>query len=95
MLERDIEKGVSNYAKVFGWITFKFVSPNNRGVPDRVFIKAGRVVFIEFKRVTGKLTPLQTIQIRKMRDSGAEVYVCYSLCDGKLLFDGFENAKQG
>jgi len=38
MLERDIERKVCEMAKVAGWLAFKFVSPAQRGVPDRIFI---------------------------------------------------------
>ena len=47
--ERDIEKKACDLAKAAGWLVFKFVSPSQRGVPDRIFIRQGRIVFIEFK----------------------------------------------
>jgi hypothetical protein len=45
-------------------------------VPDRIFIKAGHVVFIEFKAPGKKPTPLQAQTIRKLKDAGCEVWVC-------------------
>lgn len=82
MLERDIERRVSEIAKKKGWLSFKFVSPAQRGVPDRIFMKDGRVVFIEFKAPGKRPTELQDHIIRKMVDAGCEVHVCDSVEDG-------------
>ncbi len=76
ILERDIEAKAVKWAKANGWLTYKFVSPSQRGVPDRIFIKAGHVVFIEFKAPGKKPTPLQAQTIRKLKDAGCEVWVC-------------------
>jgi hypothetical protein len=81
-LERDIEYRVVDIAKKHGWLSFKFVSPAQRGVPDRIFMKSGRIVFIEFKAPGKKPTPLQDHIMRKMVDAGCEVHVCYSIEDG-------------
>jgi hypothetical protein len=82
VLERDIEGKAVSWAKKNGWLSFKFVSPAQRGVPDRIFMKSGRIVFIEFKRLGGKLSPLQAHTIKKMLDAGCEVHVCDSIEDG-------------
>lgn len=74
--ERDIEAKVVKWAKANGWLTYKFVSPSQRGVPDRIFIKDGCIVFVEFKAPGKKPTPLQAQTIRKMKDAGCEVWVC-------------------
>jgi hypothetical protein len=37
-LEKVIEKTVCKYAESKGCVQFKFVSVNNRGVPDRIII---------------------------------------------------------
>jgi hypothetical protein len=58
--ESQIELRVVKKAKELGFLSFKFSSPSNRGVPDRVFISSkGDVFFVEFKVKTGKLTQLQ------------------------------------
>ena len=82
MLERDIEGKVVDIAKKNGWLSFKFVSPAQRGVPDRIFMKSGRIVFIEFKAPGKKPTPLQDHIMRKMVDAGCEVHVCDSVEGG-------------
>jgi Holliday junction resolvase len=84
MRERDIERKACDLAKEAGWLVFKFVSPAQRGVPDRIFIRQGRIVFIEFKAPSARPTKLQWRMIERLRDQGCEVYVCDSVesaCD--------------
>lgn len=59
MRERDIERRVCALARAKGWSVFKWVSPSRRGVPDRIFVRDGRVVFVEFKAPGGRARPLQ------------------------------------
>jgi Holliday junction resolvase len=82
--ERDIERKACDLAKEAGWLVFKFVSPAQRGVPDRIFIRQGRIVFIEFKAPGARPTKLQWRMIERLRDQGCEVHVCDSVesaCD--------------
>jgi len=85
MFEKDIEAKVRAQAITAGWLVYKFTSPSCRSVPDRLFIRDGRVVFIEFKRPGGRLTSGQAREIKRLRQiGGVEVYVCYSVeeaCD--------------
>lgn len=75
--ESTIERKVSDHAQRTGWWQSKFTG--RKGVPDRVFIRDGRVVFIEFKAPGKKPTPLQTRTINAMIAKGAEVHVVDSL----------------
>lgn len=59
MLERDIEKYLVAEVRKRGGEAYKFVSPAQRGVADRIVVMPGRVWFVELKRPGGKLTPLQ------------------------------------
>lgn len=74
--ERWIERAACEWAEAAGWYVRKFNSTNHRGVPDRIFIRDGRVVFIEFKGPKGKLTALQDREIKLLRRKGVEAYVC-------------------
>ena len=61
-----------------GGRSFKFVSPSNCGVPDRIVVApGGQVWFVEVKTETGKLSKLQEIVIDDLRDMGADVFVAY------------------
>lgn len=82
MLEKTIERKVVAMAKSAGWLAYKWTSPSQRGVPDRIFIRSGVVVFIEFKSEIGKLTPLQGRTIEMLRQHGACVHVCNSIESG-------------
>ena len=70
MLEKDIERKVVAYAKSKGVLCFKFASPGNRGVPDRILIKNGRVLFLELKRPGQQPTALQLHVIDQLLDAG-------------------------
>lgn len=87
MKESVIEKKVSDYAKAKGWLVYKFVSPNNKGVPDRIFIGGGEVFFIEFKALGKKPTKLQENVADKIRKELIDVYVIDNVADGKALID--------
>ena len=90
MKESVIEKKVNEYAKKLGFLTYKFLSPSSRGVPDQIYIKNGGVIFIEFKSENGELTPLQKREIKKMRLKGVEVHVINSIDLGVSILDNIE-----
>ena len=47
-LERNIERKLVNGVKAMGGIAYKWVSPGNTGVPDRIVIfPDGKVEFVE------------------------------------------------
>ena len=76
MLEKDLEKKIVTKAKQLGFLSYKFVSPSTKGVPDRIFInKNGKVFFIEFKSAKGKLTKLQEKKISELTTNKAQVFV--------------------
>lgn len=57
--EKDLESDCRELTDKAGGRLPKWVSPGNRGVPDRILLLRGRVVFIEFKRPDGVDEPLQ------------------------------------
>lgn len=77
MLESSIEAGLRKQVVKHGGMFLKFVSPNNAGVPDRIIIDQGRVIFVELKQERGCLRMLQACMIDKMRQAGADVRVVY------------------
>ena len=69
MLEKQIESHLVKKVKEIGGVAYKFVSPANRGVADRVVcLPDGGVVFVELKTATGKLTPLQEQFAKQMSE---------------------------
>lgn len=79
-LEKDIEKRLVRLLEAKGCLAYKFVSPNCRGVPDRLFIcPRGMVFFVELKTKRGKLSELQYHQLIKLDGQHQLVYVLYGL----------------
>jgi len=85
MLEREIEGKARLWAVSRGWLVYKFTSPGKRSVPDRLFLRGGRAVFIEFKTAAGRLTPGQKREIGRIQDAGCECYVCRSVEDAQRV----------
>ena len=76
MLEKDIEKVLVTEIRKLGGRAYKWVSPGNDGVPDRIVILPGmRPVFVELKAEKGRLSTLQKVQIRRLLDMGQDVRV--------------------
>lgn len=74
MNEKNIEEYLRDKVKAIGGKAYKFVSPGNAGVPDRlVCLPGGRVVFVELKAPGKKPTTLQALQQRKISSLGFEV----------------------
>lgn len=96
--EREIEKIFVSEINRVGGVAYKFVSPGNSGVPDRIVILPyGRILFVELKTACGSLTKLQQAQCHKIANLGAKVYVLYGLKDLCVFFDYYrmpESAKR-
>lgn len=76
MREKEVEQYLAKKVKEIGGKAFKFVSPGNAGVPDRmVCLPGGRIFFVELKAPGGKTTALQDLQIKKLYDLGFNVMV--------------------
>jgi len=86
-LEKEIEGPVSTYAESLGWLSYKFKSATNRGVPDRLYLRNGTCIFIEFKRHGEEAKLLQKYIHKLIRKAGFDVYVIDTLSDGYDLFN--------
>lgn len=88
MLEKQIEARLKKELEKRGALVFKFVSPGQAGVPDRlVVLPDGQCVFVELKQENGRLRKLQEWQIQRLRDSNARVAIVRGLQDVLLLVD--------
>ena len=76
MREKRLEQHLGQLLARHGALYYKFVSPGRPGVPDRIAVlPGGRIVFIELKTDTGRLSRVQEVEQRRIMDRGAEVYV--------------------
>ncbi len=76
MKESVIEAKLARAVKRKGGLCYKFVSPGNPGVPDRIVITpGGQTIYVELKTEVGRLANIQTWQIEEMRRRGADVRV--------------------
>lgn len=83
MRESAIEARLVRMVRERGGLCYKFVSPGNPGVPDRlVVLPDGRTVYVELKNEVGRLSKLQVWQHEELRRRGADEDV-YAALQGK------------
>lgn len=77
MLEKEIEKRLVHKVKeVLGGRAYKFVSPGNSGVPDRIVcVPGGGIFLVELKAPGERPRPLQQNQLDYLRGLGVNVRV--------------------
>lgn len=86
MLEKEVEKILVSEVKKLGGRAYKWVSPGNDGVPDRIVIFPNRApVFVELKTERGRLSSLQRVQCKRLKELGQDVRVVYGI-DGLSQF---------
>ena len=69
-VERKLVKGI----RKLGGVALKFVSPGHAGVPDRlVLLPGGRIIFVELKTTTGRLSALQLVTHINLTELGFPV----------------------
>lgn len=82
MREEEIERILRDQIRCMGGRAYKWVSPGNVGVPDRIVILPGRrPIFAELKTEIGRLSDLQKIQIRRLQELGQDVRVLRGLLE--------------
>lgn len=75
MREKVIEEYLRDKIKALKGKAYKFVSPGNAGVPDRlILLPGGKVIFVELKAPGKTSTPLQISQQKRIAGLGFTVY---------------------
>jgi hypothetical protein len=75
MRESKLEQRLVSEVKRIGGRAPKWVSPGNRGVPDRlVILPNGRTIFVEMKAPGKPLEPLQVRWAKILQSLGHQVY---------------------
>ena len=69
-LENELKKSVENIGGICPGVT---------GVPDRICLKSGRVIFAEVKAPGAKPRPIQNRRIKQLQNQGFQVFVVDSV----------------
>lgn len=86
MRESAIEALLVRAVHQAGGRCYKWVSPGNSGVPDRIVILPdSRVIFVELKTETGRTSALQDWQIGTLRGLGQAVRVLHGRHEVELF----------
>ena len=86
MRESKIEKTICDFAKARGWKARKYKTENDRSAPDRIFLRRGVAIFIEFKAKGKKPTKAQWKKIKELRTLGFIATYIDNIEDGKHFF---------
>lgn len=96
MRESAVEAKLVKGVKTIGGRAYKFISPGNNGVPDRlVVLPGGRTFFVELKTDRGVLSALQKNQIATLEMLGAQVHVLYGVGDVERFLQRARAAVEG
>ena len=74
MIENQVEQYLIKKVSALGGKAWKFVSPGNAGVPDRLITYNSKAFFVEVKRPGGKPRALQKATVAQIRATGMKVY---------------------
>ena len=82
VLEKTLERVLVQGVKKMGGTAFKWISPGNVGVPDRIIVLPGaRIEFVELKTDIGVLSAVQERQHERLRKCGVHVLTLYGASD--------------
>ena len=90
ILEKDVEAALGRHCRKHGILYYKWTSPAQRGVPDRILIfPNGLLRFVELKRpgLKDNTSPQQERVFAKLKDRNHCVYIVDDIDVGKYLID--------
>ena len=90
--ETALKRACTQYLTLQGWLVKPWfqqgmVPKNVQGMPDKLAIKNGRHVWLEFKAPGKNLSPKQRERKAELESYGAEVYVVHAVEDLYVLGD--------
>lgn len=83
-IEKIDERGFTKEAEAAGWLEHKVIFAI-RGAPDRLYIKNGRHIFIEWKADGKEPTRQQEKRAQEIRDHGGEAYWVDNIEDARVI----------
>jgi Holliday junction resolvase len=69
MLERVVQRKAIIALERKGWYVLRLVKTNKSGIPDVVCFKQGRVMWVEFKAKSGRLSEIQRYRIKELENN--------------------------
>jgi hypothetical protein len=88
--ESDIERKLKAWTDTHGLLNLKFVSPAHRGMPDRLILNGqGRIMFIELKAKGKKPSPLQEVQMHRLRAMNVKTEWADNLADAISMIEEY------
>ena len=87
MRESAIEKRICDHARSKGWLVLKLSGANDRGKPDRLFLRNGQAVFMEIKAPGKSPTALQERWLNSLIDQGFTAVWTDNAEDGCRVID--------
>lgn len=95
MKENIIEAEGTRYAEARGWTVYKWSSPGNRGILDRIHFKSGCAFAIEYKTTGKKATPKQRHEAEKLKAAGIPARCIDNVQDARDFVDNMSAIAQG
>ena len=92
MNEHHIEAQLKKAIEASGGLCWKLVCPGTTGVPDRICLMGGRIVFVEVKAPGQTPRPIQSRRIKQLRGLGFTVMVIDSLDGVEEVADALRTA---
>jgi hypothetical protein len=84
-VEASLEARIRGFCQHRQLVCYKFSSPGNRGVPDRLILGKGKVLFLEVKAPGNRPTPLQAREIERLNRHGIDANWCDNFEQAKIL----------
>lgn len=76
MLESRLKEIITKKLTKEGWLVISLIQTSFNGIPDKMVIRQGRVVFLEFKRPgINTMDPVQEYRREQFQAAGVEVYL--------------------
>ena len=89
--ESQLENEIRKYAESQGVLTYKFTSPGNAKVPDRILIGATATVFLEVKAAGKKPDDGQVEEMFRINTVGGYATWCDNITDAKEVIDAMND----
>jgi len=78
--EKSVEQYLIRRVKACGGMCIKLQCTGINGIPDRIVLipVIGKCVFVELKAPGGRLSAVQEVRIKQLREMNFDVYVLYN-----------------